>query len=174
MTFLLDLRDCIVPAVTIDFLRQIALCSPLAIRLFNEFEDAILAEQPCSLGPPSKITQSAYYPGCSEISQQEIDEISTVMHSYSIGPENTRIQKTITGDDLTYTILQASVEISRKQLTNLPLLHRPVYICRGDYSSDLNYICQFLKMARLYSANLLQSKISSFHQRSFILSLIHI
>jgi dipeptidyl-peptidase-3 len=127
-----------------------------------------LAEQPCSLGPPSKITQSAYYPGCSEISQQEIDEISTVMHSYSIGPENTRIQKTITGDDLTYTILQASVEISRKQLTDLPLLHRPVYISRGDYSSDLNYICQFLEMARLYSANLLQSKISSFHQRSFI------
>jgi len=95
-------------------------------------------------------------------------QTATVMHSYSIGLENTRIQKTRTGDDLTYTILQASVEISRKQLTDLPLLHRPVYICRGDYSSDLNYICQFLEMARLYSANLLQSKINSFHQLSFI------
>jgi dipeptidyl-peptidase-3 len=144
------------------------LCSPLAIKLFNEFEDAILAEQPCSLGPPSNITQSAYYPDCSEISQLEIDEISTVMHSHSIGPENTRIQKTTTGDGLTYTILQASVEISRKRLTDLPLLHRPVYIDRGDYCSDLKDICHFLEMARSHSANPLQSEISSLHQRSFI------
>jgi dipeptidyl-peptidase-3 len=143
------------------------LCSPLAITLFNEFEEAILAEQPCSLGPPSNITQSAYYPDCSEISQEEIDEISTVMHSHSIGPENTRIQKTIMGHSLTYTILQASVEISTKRLTDLPL-HRPVYIDRGDYSPHLKYVCQFLEMARLHSANPLQSEISSFHQRSFI------
>jgi dipeptidyl-peptidase III len=85
---------------------------------------------------------------------EEIAEVSKTLESHGIWPENTRIKKILTPENLTYEVLQASVETDAGgQLFKLPSSHASIHLKRGDHSVELTNICDSLSNAALYAAN---------------------
>ncbi|KAJ3553333.1 hypothetical protein NPX13_g10908 [Xylaria arbuscula] len=97
-----------VPAVDSNVLRTFAARSSRLGELYAEIAEPIYSVPPYSLGYPSTVTQSSYYPGNHHMTKEEISAVSKVLEERSIFPENTRIRKCDNGTD--FEVLIASVE----------------------------------------------------------------
>jgi len=99
------------------------------------------------LGLPSSTAQSTYYQASSPITKQEIAEVTEIAGKSGIHPENTRLVKTVTGNHSRLDVMQASVE---KDVAGKLIIHtqdREVRLVRGDHSSELRRICEYLRKA---------------------------
>jgi dipeptidyl-peptidase III len=156
-----------IPRVTKEFLERVSSKSSVATELCKQLADTVLAEQPSSLGFPSDVTQSSYYPGDSQISREEIAEVSKILKENSIYLENTRIRKTILKDKIVFDVLQGSAIVDGQFLEFQGPNSTLIRIIRGDHSRELSLICDCLEAARKYTANPRQENIISQYQDSF-------
>lgn len=154
-------------------MNQISSVSPTTSSLYRIIgADALLAPVPSGLGFPSEVAQSSYYPGNLRISRQEIVAVSNVLESESIYAENTRIRKCMSGNTVSYDVLQASVAVDtdeprRLQTRRLESEGISIRIIRGDHSEELKRICECLKKAQKYAGNPLQERFLSEYMESF-------
>src|SRR5580700_9880914 len=156
-----------IPRVTKEFLERVSSTSSVAAELYRQLADSILAEQPSSLGFPSDVAQSSYYPGDLRISREEIAAISKTLEENSIYPENTRIRKTMLRDKVVFDVLQGSAIVDCQFRELQGPNSTVIRIIQGDHSRELNLICDCLEAARKYAANSRQEKIISDYQDSF-------
>lgn len=156
-----------VPRVTREFLDRISSVSYAASELYQKFAEGIIAPLPSGLGFQSDVAQSAYYPGNLQISREEIAAVSSVLDAESIHPENTRIRKSKSRGNLTYEVLQASVEVDTQPRKLQTLESGTIRIIRGDHSDELNRICKFLEEAQKFAATPMQESFLSEYQKSF-------
>jgi dipeptidyl-peptidase III len=99
---------------------------------------------------------------------EEIAEVSKALESHGIWPENTRIKKIWTLENITYEVLQASVEAGTgEQIFKLPSFHATIHLKRGDHCVELTNICDSLSKATLYAANETQKSYLQKYIESF-------
>ena len=112
--------------------------------------------------------QSAYYPGPSRLSKDEIVHVSHCLERNHIYPENTRIQKNVRDGQTNYSVLQASIE-KGTVVEQLPTGSPDLVVClaRGDHSAELHRICEELSKALDYTANAHQTAFISQYIQSF-------
>ena len=151
-----------------DHMKLLARISKQTEDLYNVVAEPMYATKPGSLGFPSEIAQSSYYPGDVRITREEIERVSRLMEAESLFSENTRIEKL---DEASFNVLQASVEVDdhgpwqiSKQGSNVS---GTVRIVRGDHSVHLQKVCEELKKARQYAANKLQEDFIDRYLTSF-------
>ena len=133
----------------------------------------MMARPPFSLGFPSDLTQSAYYPGDQRISRDEIALVSQALEERSIFPENTRIRKIHSPEDPIFEVLQASVQHDRAAHEfSLRDSKGTVRITRGDHAQELDFICFSLAEASKY-ANALQKTYLEQYIESFRTGSLH-
>lgn len=154
-------------------MNQISSVSPNFLSLYRIIgADALLAPIPSGLGFPSEVAQSSYYPANLRISRQEIAAVATVLEAESIYAENTRIRKCVSGNSVSYDLLQASVAVDtdepqRIQTRRQELEGIIIRIIRGDHSDELKRICECLEEAQKYAGNPLQERFLSEYMESF-------
>ena len=142
-----------VPNVMPQILKTLSSLSPKANALYRWFQHEILARHPVSLGYPSAVAQSAYYPGDLPVSRKDLESVAKILEKHSIETENTRLQKSEVAGRVVYDVLQASVEHDpepRELETSLQSLTRLV---RGDHSGQLQVVCESLERASEYASN---------------------
>jgi dipeptidyl-peptidase-3 len=123
---------------------------------------------PYGLGFPSDTAQSAYYPGESIITRNEIAAVSRLLEERSIFPENTRIQRVSSAEEHTFEVLRASVEHDiEPSVFELPALGATIKVKGGDHSEELTRICASLSEAKKYAANEKQELFLSQYIESF-------
>ncbi|KAK0622595.1 peptidase family M49-domain-containing protein [Immersiella caudata] len=93
-----------------------------------------------------------YYPGTETISPEEIANMSEVMETRSIGPENTRIRKLVENRRPIFHLLQASAEPVSSKDTSTELASG-IFLIRATTPEELSKVCLALKNARKYAAN---------------------
>jgi dipeptidyl-peptidase-3 len=147
---------------------RIASISQRATELWAQIGGRLLSKPPFSLGFPSETTTSAYYPGPSRITKDEVSMVSRVMEQHHIFPENTRLRKTEVDNTTVYDILQASVETDPEpRLLPNDVPDATVRLVRGDHAKELSLICAHLSEAAKYAANPRQQAIISQYCESF-------
>ncbi|CAG8971088.1 hypothetical protein HYALB_00009689 [Hymenoscyphus albidus] len=148
-----------IPVVGPEFFNKLTAKSSKLKQLYEKVAQPILSLPPFSLGFPSKLTQSSYYPESLTITREEITAISKALEERSVFPENIRIQKVETTDRAIFKVLQASVdkEEHREEFL-LPDGKGSVRIFRGDHSEELEKISSCLTEASKYSANEIQRR----------------
>lgn len=152
------------PRIVPDTLQKLASRSPKLSSLYAEFQSYIMAIPPFTLGYPSTLAQSSYYPG-QLIGKDEIALVSKHLASHSIFPENTRLRKT---GECTFEVLQASVELTEPVVSlDLPNSSSRVDLIRGDHADDLKVVCDNLSRAADYAANDTQRKFLAEYIESF-------
>lgn len=127
---------------------------------------------PLSLGPPSQLTQSTYYPGHENASFQEDAALATkVMDELGILPENTRLEKKRPSPDSeVFDILQASVteDMSICHVTNSVIPNgKTIRLVNGDHKDQLARINEYLGCALPYVSNQSQYEMIQKIQESF-------
>ncbi|KAF3069082.1 putative dipeptidyl peptidase 3 [Daldinia childiae] len=153
-----------IPRVHPGTIEKLASRSPKLLDLYRNIEGSIMAMPPVTLGYPSTLAQSSYYPG-DLMSKEEIALVSRHMDAHSILPENTRVRKT---GETSFEVLQASI-ISTDQAKPLDITNSPasVSLVRGDHAEYLKNICENLAKAMEYAANDTQKKFLSQYIESF-------
>lgn len=142
--------------------------------MYDEFRNEILSTPPFSLGFPSHTAQSAYYPGPSDITKEEVEALSHTLQEHSIFPENTRIRKSISTGTPIFDILQAStVEGISTQTFSLGDTNAVVRLISGDHCNELRQICASLAEASKYTANDTQKLYISQYIESFDTGSLH-
>lgn len=105
---------------------------------------------PVSLGPPSGLTQSSYYPGFDDLSFKENKPItSRIMEELSILPENTRLEGGALEEGF-INILQASIiegESMCSTIDNAKVTGKMVRLVKGDHKVELARINAQLEKA---------------------------
>lgn len=129
---------------------------------------AILAQSPSGLGYPSEMAQSSYYPGKNAMSSQEIAAVTKVMDDIGLHPENTRIRKVEHGSNISYDVLQASIEVSEKPRELGTSTYGKVRLLQGDHNTELQHVCDCMKTAQKHASNLVQSNYISKYLHSFV------
>lgn len=122
---------------------------------------------PFSLGFPSETAQSMYYPGRCKITKQEIQAISHAMEQWGILPENTRIEKIQTEEEVLYNVLQASSRSTPPREYELPEYQARIVVKTGDHSIELSKMCAELEEAAKHASNATQKQVISQYIRSF-------
>ncbi|KPM44896.1 Dipeptidyl peptidase 3 [Neonectria ditissima] len=153
-----------IPGVDGTILRNLADRSPKLAGLYEKISKPINATPPFSLGYPSEISQSSYYPG-NDISEEDIALVSKVLEQNSVFPENTRLQ--VRDDGTGFDVLLASVEDGDVAQLPLPDGRGTVRLVRGDHSFDLQRVCAELTEASKYAANDLQRQLLGAYIESF-------
>jgi dipeptidyl-peptidase-3 len=82
------------PNVTKEILQTIAQGSEKATALLEKCLDAMIFPLPGSLGYPTDVAQSGYYPGDIAITKELADIGEVLANDYGIRQENTRVKKT--------------------------------------------------------------------------------
>lgn len=150
------------------FLRAISTCSSLASQIYEVIAGPVLARRPSSLGFPSDVAQSFYYPGEVCISREEVKRVSEILEENSIYAENTRIRKANVDGTARFEVLQGSIENddSPQELRG-SVSGTPVLLIRGDHAKELAKINEHLGEAYKYAANDHQKRFIQEYQRSF-------
>ncbi|KAL9113509.1 MAG: hypothetical protein Q9187_007602 [Circinaria calcarea] len=158
-----------IPRLPKEDLRRICTRSTKATELYNAVSEPMYARRPSSLGFPSKVAQSSYYPGDLCLTRQEIDQVSKELEVASIYPENTRITKVNANGKTIYNVLQASVEKNDGHSQKISSQDSSIslYLLRGDHSEELSRVCSSLEKAKQYAANGLQRDIIEQYLLSF-------
>lgn len=120
-----------------------------------EIQSSITTIPPFTLGYPSTLAQSSYYPG-ELIRKDDIALVSQHLASHSIFPENTRLRKT---GERTFEVLQASI-MSTEPIVSLdmPNSSARVNLVRGDHAEELERVYENLSKAAEHAANDTQRK----------------
>lgn len=131
----------------------------------------MITKPPLSLGFPSDLAQSSYYPGDQRIGKDEIALVSQALEDRFIYPENTRVRKIHSLEQPVFEVLQASVQQdSAAQEFSLRDSKGTVRIIRGDHAKELDLICYSLAEASKYASELqktiLEQYIESFQTGS--------
>ena len=150
---------------------KLARVSPRLKALHDDIVTPMIAKPPFSLGFPSDLAQSAYYPGDQRIIKDEIALVSQALEDRSIYPENTRIRKIQSLGQPIFEVLQASVrQNSSIQEFSLRDSKGTVRIICGDHAKELDLICRSLAEASEYASELqktvLRQYIESFQTGS--------
>jgi dipeptidyl-peptidase-3 len=162
-----------VPNVSPDVLNKLVSKSSKLRKLYEEISASMFSTPPFSLGYPGDLAQSAYYPGPSIISKDEIGLVSQALEERCIFPENTRIRKVELGTPI-FEVLLASIEKdSQAEEFTLPGSKGLVRIIRGDHSEELAQICSSLTQASKYAANETQRVFLSQYIESFRTGSLH-
>jgi dipeptidyl-peptidase-3 len=113
----------------------------------------MLARRPSSLGFPSDVAQSFYYPGEARMNREEITRVSEILEENAIYAENTRIRKVVV--DGTPRFEYCKVNRERRYSSGLrgSVSGSPVLLVRGDHSKELTKINEYLGEACKYAAN---------------------
>ena len=143
------------PDVKVEAMRKLASKSSESAKLFSTIVEPIMSIPPFSLGYPSDLTQSAYYPGPNPMSEQEIALVSGLLERHSIYPENTRIRKELSSDHAqVFEVLQASVNQDDTAIHLTVENHDPsVKLVRGDHAKDLENVALSLEQAAKFAAH---------------------
>ena len=144
--------------------------STKAATLHDAVSEAIYVRYPGSLGFPSDVAQSMYYPGNLRMAREEIDLVSKTVDKEGLFPENTRITKINVDGKVSYEVLQASVNqeySNTRRSISLPGSVAKIQIVQGDHSQELRQVCSCLEKAQQYVANLTQSRVISQYLESF-------
>ncbi|KAI1462265.1 dipeptidyl peptidase III [Annulohypoxylon moriforme] len=153
-----------IPRINPSSMEKLASRSHKLWNLYLEIRDSIMAIPPFTLGYPSSLAQSSYYPG-QLIKKEEIALVSKHMGVHSILPENTRIRKT--GED-SFEVLQASTGISAVPIPlDIQGSTAKVNLVQGDHADDLEKVCQNLSRAADYAANESQRRFIAQYIESF-------
>lgn len=150
---------------------KLAGVSPRLKALHDDIAAPMMAQPPFSLGFPSDLAQSAYYPGEQWISKDEIALVSQALEDQSIYPENTRIQKVQSSRGPTFEVFQASVQrdVSPPEFS-LRDSKGTLRLVRGDHAKELDLICRSLAEASKHASELqkavLEQYIDSFQTGS--------
>ena len=150
---------------------KLAGLSPRLKALHDDIVTPMMAKPPFSLGFPSDLAQSAYYPGDQRMSKDEISLISQALEDQSIYPENTRIRKVQSLKQPVFEVLQASVQQDGSaQEFSLRDSKGNLRIIRGDHDKELDLICHSLAEASKHASQLqktvLEQYIDSFQTGS--------
>jgi dipeptidyl-peptidase III len=127
---------------------------------------------PFSLGFPTQVAQSMYYPCEDEdkLTRDEIEVVSRAMELHGVYPENTRIIRSRNGTKkCTFLVLQAS---SRKIYQNeraFPLEGEDseIILKTRDHAAELSKICDELQQAQEFAANDIQRRVIQQYISSF-------
>lgn len=153
--------------MSLDSLRRL-----VQLTSFPHVADLIMIVPPFSLGFPSEVAQSMYYPSGDEdkLTRDEIENVSRAMELHGVYPENTRITRSHNGTEKsTFLVLQASSRNTYQNERTFPLEGDSEIILKpGDHAAELSRICGELKQAQEFAANDLQRRVieqytSSFH-----------
>lgn len=150
---------------------KLAEVSPRLKAIHNDIVTPMMARPPFSLGFPSDLAQSAYYPGDHRMSKDEIALVSRALEDQSIYPENTRIRKVHSLEHPIFEVLQASVQQDDfAQEFSLRDSDGTLRIIRGDHAKELDLICHSLAEASKHASELqktvLEQYIESFKSGS--------
>jgi dipeptidyl-peptidase-3 len=130
-------------------------------------EQPLVANQPLTLGFPSDIAQSSYYPGELRISREEISTVSDILATLAIDPENTRLNKSIVDGRPQYNVLQSSIEEDIHPRVVYEDSKMLIRLVRGGHKFHLSLICRYMGLAKESAANPLQELFLAKYQRSF-------
>ncbi|KAI0435545.1 dipeptidyl peptidase III [Xylaria telfairii] len=169
----------IVPVVSADSLHKMASISLAATIALEAVIQPMLSPTPSAL----TLSESGYYLGDAKITLDEIAAVSRVMQLNGLGPENTRIEKSIGNPRTIYKILQASIVSDAEPNNSIPgsavpiditpwgsedsPLDGDVRLVRGDHSAEMTKICDHLGQAAHYPANPEQACIIKCYVDSF-------
>ncbi|KAF2423435.1 peptidase M49, dipeptidyl-peptidase III [Tothia fuscella] len=153
-----------VPAVPLEFLRELCATSDKASRLLEDCLPGILPPKPESLGLPSDNCQSAYYPGSEPVSMEELRAVAKLLGARGIGQENTRVRKVPESQDPTsskpvFDVLMASTDLENTGIDLSKLSSgAKVRLVKGDHTKELESICANLVEAKKFADTELQKK----------------
>ncbi|KAL8661151.1 MAG: hypothetical protein Q9202_005866 [Teloschistes flavicans] len=127
------------------------------------------------LGFPDKGHLSTYYPDSPDITQDEIEQISTLMAEKKLLPENTRLKKTADGN---FQLLIASGlakpppeggDAGPETVFDLPgkLSGKKLELVFGDHIEEMAKIALHMKKAGLHAANDTQKQMMDHYGKSF-------
>ncbi|KAL8687046.1 MAG: hypothetical protein Q9218_006670 [Villophora microphyllina] len=167
------------PPKTIDALASAIPMAKEALRKLNVETAASYAtnNEPAKmhLGFPDKGHLSTYYPDSPDITQDEIEGISTFMAEKKLLPENTRLKKTADGN---FKLLIASGlskpppeggDAGPETVFDLPgkLSGKKLEILYGDHIEELAKVALHIKKAGLHAANDTQKQMMDHYAKSF-------
>ncbi|KAL9588161.1 MAG: hypothetical protein Q9203_003018 [Teloschistes exilis] len=167
------------PPDTIDALASAVPMAKEALRKSKVDAAAFYAttEQPAKmhLGFPDKGHLSTYYPDSPDITQDEIEQISTFMAEKKLLPENTRLKKTADGN---FQLLIASGlskpppeggDAGPETVFDLPgkLSGKKLELVFGDHIEEMAKIALHIKKAGLHAANDRQKQMMDHYGKSF-------
>lgn len=150
---------------------KLAEVSPRLKALHDDIINPMMAKPPFSLGFPSDLARSAYYPGDQYMSKDEIALVSQALEDQFIHPENTRIRKVQSFEKPIFEVLQASVQqdVSAPEFS-LRDSKGTLRLVRGDHAKELDLICHSLAEASKHASELqktvLEQYIESFQTGS--------
>ena len=138
--------------------------------IYDSIRESLYSKRPSSLGFPSEVAQSAYYPGELRITQSEVELISGILESEGVYLENMRIEKSSRNGKTLYRVLQASTKIdsgdSHRQI-NVAGSSKKIIITQGDHAEVLSLVSRCLGRAREHAANSTQEAVVDEYLRSF-------
>lgn len=160
-----------IPEIPKEKLATLAVAAD-ATSIWEQIEKPMYQTPPLSLGPPSEMSQSTYYPGHGSASfQEDAALVSRVMEELSILPENTRLQRTSpSSDNVHLDIFQASVmeRVSICQTEETPIPSgKTIRLVKGDHKDELVRINMCLEKALQWVSNPSQYDMIRKLQESF-------
>ncbi|XDG04467.1 hypothetical protein ABKA04_004082 [Annulohypoxylon sp. FPYF3050] len=151
----------VIPKIPRDVLFKMASLSPEALSKLEDILEPMMAVKPAGLGYPDANNQSSYYLGNVRITKEEVKSITKIMEEKKIAPNNTRLQKQVSGSDGydDFIIIQASAERNNvPQLLEVNAVagnnrQAMLYLRRGDHYEEMAKICAELTQALKYANN---------------------
>ena len=158
------------PRIEPEALKSLSALSPKASKLYEDIREPLFSVRPSSLGFPSEVAQSTYYPSNVRIKQEEIERVSKILETRGVYPENTRIEKIFEDGQTVYRVLQASTNTgsnSSHLRISIPGSSDTIIIIPGDHADELKAVCQQLKEAKEYAANPQQKAVIDQYLETF-------
>ena len=158
------------PRIDPKALKKVAAVSPRTSKLYQDVHEPLFAARPSSLGFPSEVAQSTYYPGIVRIKPEEVERVSRILEKRDVYPENTRIEKIFEDGQTVYKVLQASTDTdsstSHLQIS-IPGSSDKIVIIPGDHADELKKVCQYLEKGKQYAANSQQKAVIDQYLETF-------
>jgi len=130
----------------------------------------LYSRRPSSLGFPSEVAQSAYYPGDIPITRQEVERVSRILEKEGVYPENTRVRKSSDNGQIVYRVLQASTKTKFSgghRRIKIPGSSEDIIVIQGDHAKELTLVCECLERAREYTTSSQQKAVIDQYLETF-------
>ncbi|KAI9725808.1 MAG: hypothetical protein M1828_002437 [Chrysothrix sp. TS-e1954] len=123
---------------------------------------------PFSLGWPSEMAQSSYYPGDEVVTEEDTRYVSRVLEKRHMLPENTRIAKDTSERGVLFVVKQANwAQPGSTKTLQRPREDDAVIKQNGDHFLELQRICNELRWAMTYASNTRQKDVLEHYVESF-------
>ncbi|KAK4902211.1 hypothetical protein LTR27_001114 [Elasticomyces elasticus] len=161
----------IIPRVPAEKISAIADTSSEARKLYDGIKDDLYESSIARmhLGYPDAGHVSTYYPDSPDITQTEIEKVAVFLKDQQLMPENTRLQKTKSGD---YEVLIASAvtEPAKRDTDKTSWTlddGKKLRLVYGDYQREMQKIADNTNEAQKHALNNEESKMQSQYFTSF-------